>query len=216
MLFYSHFRIPQVGHNNITSIVILILVVTIILCLKQMNQDLERLEVEENDNTFLVIFFVFFFLIHLIDYKISCPIIACYFSSADLISSDFDAFLYGYALIAFGGPGVHISFIHLSNLYPHHKATVISIFNGIFSMSGLTFLGFQVRHCSFILSQLIQFSYFIPILHLSPDKTYFLAMQLYSLQLSYPAQLCGPGSASYWKWFTKKRPHSSISLFGNH
>jgi nitrate/nitrite transporter NarK len=45
-------------------------------------------------------------------------------------SPSFPAFLPAIVLIAFGGPGVQSSIIHLSNLYPGAKATVTSVITG--------------------------------------------------------------------------------------
>jgi len=47
-----------------------------------------------------------------------------------LSSEKFFAYLPAITMIAFGGPGVQSSIIHLSNLYPTHKATVTSIITG--------------------------------------------------------------------------------------
>jgi len=46
-------------------------------------------------------------------------------------------------LIAFGGPGVQSSIIHLSNLYPASKATVTSIITGSFNLSFFVFFVFD-------------------------------------------------------------------------
>lgn len=46
-------------------------------------------------------------------------------------------------LIAFGGPGVQSSIIHLSNLYPASKATVTSIITGSFNLSFFIFFVFD-------------------------------------------------------------------------
>jgi MFS family permease len=46
-------------------------------------------------------------------------------------------------LIAFGGPGVQSSIIHLSNLYPAAKATVTSIITGSFNLSFIVFFVFD-------------------------------------------------------------------------
>ncbi len=46
-------------------------------------------------------------------------------------------------LIAFGGPGVQSSIIHLSNLYPAAKATVTSIITGSFNLSFIVFFLFD-------------------------------------------------------------------------
>ena len=47
-----------------------------------------------------------------------------------LSSESFFAFMPAVVMIAFGGPGVQSSIIHLSNLYPTHKATVTSVITG--------------------------------------------------------------------------------------
>lgn len=46
-------------------------------------------------------------------------------------------------LIAFGGPGVQSSIIHLSNLYPAAKATVTSVITGSFNLSFFVFFVFD-------------------------------------------------------------------------
>ena len=66
------------------------------------------------------------------------------FSNAAL-NSIFDFYLVGFSLMAFGGPALHISFIHLSNLFGDRRATVISLLNGFFALSGYVFAVFLVR-----------------------------------------------------------------------
>ena len=65
--------------------------------------------------------------------------------SAYVLPEDVDFYLIGFGLIAFGGPAVHTSFIHLSNLFPTQKPLIISLFNGVFSLSGYVYLLFRVR-----------------------------------------------------------------------
>lgn len=58
-------------------------------------------------------------------------------------SEGFPAFLPAVVLIAFGGPGVQSSIIHLSNLYPTHKATITSVITGSFNLSFIVFFVFD-------------------------------------------------------------------------
>jgi hypothetical protein len=46
--------------------------------------------------------------------------------------------------MAIGGPTIAFSFIHLSNLFPDKKASIISWFYTLITASSLIFLCFQV------------------------------------------------------------------------
>eukprot|EP00743_Colponemidia_sp_Colp-15_P003634 GILK01003923.1.p1 GENE.GILK01003923.1~~GILK01003923.1.p1 ORF type:complete len:474 (+),score=63.84 GILK01003923.1:39-1460(+) len=54
-------------------------------------------------------------------------------------SKELDLFCPGFCLIAFGGPPVVFSFIHLSNLFPANKATIIGAFNIMIDCSAVDF-----------------------------------------------------------------------------
>lgn len=53
------------------------------------------------------------------------------------------AFIPAMCLIAFGGPGVQSSIIHLSNLFPARKATATAFITGSFQLSFIVFLIFD-------------------------------------------------------------------------
>jgi predicted MFS family arabinose efflux permease len=61
---------------------------------------------------------------------LSVGLVTAGFLLFSMSSEQFPAFLPAITLIAFGGPGVQSSIIHLSNLYPNQKATVTSIITG--------------------------------------------------------------------------------------
>ena len=69
-------------------------------------------------------------------------------SGITLDPTDLDGFVVGFGFIAFGGAGLHISMMHLSNLWPEAKLVIITCFNGSFAMSAYVFLIFRV--CEFI------------------------------------------------------------------
>ena len=53
----------------------------------------------------------------------------------------------GFALIGFGGPGLHVSAFHVSNLFPAQKRRgVISSFSGAFGLSGVLFVPFRLLY----------------------------------------------------------------------
>ncbi len=54
-----------------------------------------------------------------------------------------DLYMVGVTLIAGAGPGVQISLFHISQLFPNHKNTVLSIIAGAFQLSFIVFLGFR-------------------------------------------------------------------------
>lgn len=61
---------------------------------------------------------------------ISILLVASGFLIFGFSTPSFQLFVPGIVLIAFGGPGVQSSIIHLSNLYPSAKATATSIITG--------------------------------------------------------------------------------------
>lgn len=58
-------------------------------------------------------------------------------------SVGFDAFLPGYIIMGAAGPSVFLSFLSLSNLFPDHKSTIISLFNVMLDASALDFVILQ-------------------------------------------------------------------------
>lgn len=54
--------------------------------------------------------------------------------------NDIDMYMPAYALIGLGGPGIHLSSFHASNLFPKMKRTVTASFSGVFGTSGLVFV----------------------------------------------------------------------------
>jgi MFS family permease len=59
-------------------------------------------------------------------------------------SKTFDAFLWGFCLISMGGPPIVLSFMHLSNLFPLYKGTIITVFNVMIDASSLVFVLLQL------------------------------------------------------------------------
>lgn len=53
-------------------------------------------------------------------------------------------FCVGYALMAFGGPGIAFSMMHLSNLFPSRAGTILVIFNVTIDASSIVFAIFEV------------------------------------------------------------------------
>lgn len=92
---------------------------------------------------------------------ISIAIIICgciLFGYSDIDS--FPYFLPAICLIAFGGPGVQSSIIHLSNLFPSWKATATALITGSFQLSFIIFFIFdQLWAIEKIAYQKLFFSY---------------------------------------------------------
>lgn len=51
----------------------------------------------------------------------------------------------GFLLIGSGGVAVHVSSFHLTNLFPSSKATLLSMFAGLFNASGVLYALLVVR-----------------------------------------------------------------------
>ena len=82
-----------------------------------------------------------------------CALGAALFAVASS-TSGVETFEIGYGLLGFGGPGVHVSSFHLSNLFAKRKRRlIISTFSGIFSASGLLFIVFRYLHESGVASR---------------------------------------------------------------
>ncbi|GMI41422.1 hypothetical protein TrCOL_g11256 [Triparma columacea] len=60
------------------------------------------------------------------------------------LSSSYGGFMVATLLIAFGGPGVQNSIIHIGNLYPESASTITSFITGAFSLSFVIFAIFDV------------------------------------------------------------------------
>lgn len=60
------------------------------------------------------------------------------------LATDTPQFVMGVALISFGGPGVQNAIIHLSNLFPRSKSTIISLITGSFQLSFSVFYFFGI------------------------------------------------------------------------
>ena len=71
-----------------------------------------------------------------------------FLSGITLGPTDLDGFVVGFGFMAFGGAGLHISMMHISNLWPEGKLVIITCLNGSFAMSAYVFLIFRV--CEFI------------------------------------------------------------------
>jgi hypothetical protein len=54
-------------------------------------------------------------------------------------------YIVGYALIGASGVGVHLSSFHLGNRFPAHRGLVLSLYAGIFNVSGIMFAILNVR-----------------------------------------------------------------------
>jgi len=50
-------------------------------------------------------------------------------------SSSFSGFMIATCLMAFGGPGIQVSIVHLANLFPDNQFTALSMLNGTISIS---------------------------------------------------------------------------------
>jgi len=55
-----------------------------------------------------------------------------------------NAYLPGFGLLGFAGPGIYVSIMHLNNLFPGHQATVLSFFSGTFTVSNFVFKVFRM------------------------------------------------------------------------
>jgi MFS family permease len=51
------------------------------------------------------------------------------------VATSYEGFLWGTSMIAFGGPGIQCAVIHLANLYPAQKFTVMSCVTGSITLS---------------------------------------------------------------------------------
>ncbi|KAJ0408012.1 hypothetical protein P43SY_000216 [Pythium insidiosum] len=97
-------------------------------------------------------------------------------------SSSFDFFLPGMAFMAFGGTGLQLCSVHLSNLFPEAKSLVTCFMVGALQLSFFIFAIFAVLYDNFGLSQRAIFNGYTAILGvsllgtvvLSPDKPYQL------------------------------------------
>lgn len=98
-------------------------------------------------------------------------------------------------LIAFGGPGVQSSIIHLSNLYPASKATVTSVITGSFNLSFFIFFIFDRLWDQFGLTYQVIFAGYTTVclfalilsLFLWPDRPF--SFQEQALEETLPDQL---------------------------
>ena len=78
-----------------------------------------------------------------------CSLVSIIFIAAGFLvfscsNANFNFFTLGMCLISFGGPGVQNSVIHLSNLFPTHKATMTALITGSFQLSFIVFYLFDV------------------------------------------------------------------------
>jgi len=62
-----------------------------------------------------------------------------------LISSP-QAYVPGFALLGFSGPGIYVSIMHLNNLFPGNQALVLSFFSGTFTVSNFVFKVFKIMN----------------------------------------------------------------------
>lgn len=61
----------------------------------------------------------------------------------------FDVYIPSYLLIAMGGPPLVFSFMHLSNLFPSRKGTIITLLNVALDASALVFVLLEALHAAF-------------------------------------------------------------------
>jgi MFS family permease len=117
---------------------------------------------------------------------LNCSVCECMVSD----SLDLTAALYlhtlGMCLMAFGGPGVQSSIIHISNLFPSRKATATSVISGCFSLSFAVFLCFSCVwrytgtpcHQIFFMYSTVPAFFCILTLIAMPDKPFALKEEL--------------------------------------
>ncbi|CAM9524473.1 unnamed protein product [Phaeothamnion confervicola] len=98
----------------------------------------------------------------------------------------FPAFVAGMSLIAFGGPGVQSSIIHISNLFPTKKATATSVITGSFQLSFVIFLvfdqlweryGYSYQDIFKAYAAVVLLCFVLTVV-LMPDKPYSLKVEL--------------------------------------
>lgn len=58
---------------------------------------------------------------------------------------EFQGYIPGIIFIGAGGPGMDISLLHLSNLFPGKESSIVSIFSGTWGASSFVFYIFLVR-----------------------------------------------------------------------
>jgi len=58
----------------------------------------------------------------------------------------FDAYLFGYVLLAFGGPFVFISCFQLANSFPGHSGLVLALLTGSFDSSSALFMFYRITY----------------------------------------------------------------------
>jgi len=58
-------------------------------------------------------------------------------------SKELDMFMPGLSLMCLGGISVHLSWFHVSNLFPSRRKTITSMVVGVFTMSGLVFVVYE-------------------------------------------------------------------------
>lgn len=51
------------------------------------------------------------------------------------LSTEFESFAFATCLMAFGGPGIQVSIVHLANLFPENQFLTLSLLNGTISIS---------------------------------------------------------------------------------
>eukprot|EP00735_Rhodelphis_limneticus_P000618 TRINITY_DN11138_c0_g1::TRINITY_DN11138_c0_g1_i1::g.6513::m.6513 TRINITY_DN11138_c0_g1::TRINITY_DN11138_c0_g1_i1::g.6513 ORF type:complete len:416 (+),score=120.18,sp/Q04991/FMP42_YEAST/20.74/2e-19,MFS_1/PF07690.11/2.3e-18,SPW/PF03779.9/8.3e+03,SPW/PF03779.9/0.071,DUF805/PF05656.9/1.6e+03,DUF805/PF05656.9/1e+02,DUF805/PF05656.9/0.48,DUF805/PF05656.9/2.1e+03 TRINITY_DN11138_c0_g1_i1:202-1449(+) len=88
--------------------------------------------------------------------------------------------MFGYGILGFSGPGIQLSMLHLSNMFPRHRGLLLSLSTAAFDASTLVFLFFQIlnERMGYDAEQLFYIMFLIPILILIlllcfwPDRSY--------------------------------------------
>merc|ERR1711865_1017686 len=74
-------------------------------------------------------------------------------------SDKLDLFLPGFCCLSIGAPAVHLSWFHVSNLFPNHKASVSSFVVACFVAAGLWFFAFNMLHSAGVSREALFFSH---------------------------------------------------------
>jgi len=97
------------------------------------------------------------------------------------------AYVVGFALLGFSGPGIYVAVMHLNNLFPGRQATVLSFFSGSFGVSSFVFRWFKLAReynrelftlsHEFTMLIIIMFPFLLASFFIWPDKPFQLPKQ---------------------------------------
>eukprot|EP01111_Echinosteliopsis_oligospora_P016958 TRINITY_DN7196_c0_g1_i2.p1 TRINITY_DN7196_c0_g1~~TRINITY_DN7196_c0_g1_i2.p1 ORF type:complete len:492 (+),score=61.53 TRINITY_DN7196_c0_g1_i2:213-1688(+) len=85
-----------------------------------------------------------------------------------------------YAMLGFAGPGIYVSLMHISNLFPGYNSTILSAFSGCFTVSSFVFRIFEMIYGKYTYNEiwlgyiLVLAPLFIPGIFIWPSKSYQL------------------------------------------